>query len=103
MATDDSTLSETRNRTELDYYSSLSPEHRTANALEMLGEIIDDKSRFFALASSITELLRPAPGEDSPEPNAFRLSEVLEDLVADLAQHYRLRDCIRAMGPSNAQ
>lgn len=68
----------------------LSPDDR-GRALEMIQEIRDAAERHYCLASQINLILQPPePGADSPNCIAWRLAQILDDLLADHAQMYRL-------------
>lgn len=79
-------------------YAALSQERRVQSALEMAHEITEESERMYAIAEALLSRLRPAAGEDHIEVGAFRLAEVLEEMLCDCAQHHRMIKCIEAMG-----
>mgnify|MGYP000518816275 CR=1 FL=1 len=79
-------------------YAALSQERRVQSALEMAHEITEEKERMYAVALALLSRLTPAAGDDHIEVGAFRLAEVLEEMLANCAQHYRMIECVEAMG-----
>lgn len=62
-----------------------------SSALEMARELKEAKERHSVLAAQIERLLRPADlSGDCSEPSAWRLAEVLDELLGDFGQSNRL-------------
>lgn len=81
-------------------YDRFTLEHRIALACEMAEELRARDERVYALALTITGLLTPTADEDSPHHEAWRLSEVAEEILQDSAQSLRLRDCLQSLNQS---
>lgn len=69
----------------------------TESALEMAREMIEVNGRQYAVALALLVQLSPASGEEPDDINAFRLAEVLTEIMGDCAQNYRLIDRLEAM------
>jgi hypothetical protein len=79
---------------------ALAPQDRQ-RALELARELRDACDRHSALAASIVDRLKPeSPGADSPQPSAWRLAEVLDDLLGDAELINALVDVLEACAPS---
>lgn len=83
-------------------YFSMSPERRVEAALEMAEAISNRKERLYAVATALVSQLTPSVGDDPFDNVALRLAEVLEDMLTDHSQHFRLTDCLEVM-QSNLQ
>lgn len=81
---------------ELDY-DRFSVSDRIQLAEEMAGELRDKSSRACAPAMTICDMLKPDGDADSPHDQAWRLAEVLEEMMADCAQEYRLEGCLKSL------
>lgn len=88
--------------TRISRYATASQSERVEFAVEMMEEIIADKERFYAIAAAIVTQLKPRGDDDCADPVAFRLAEVLENVLADTDQQNRLLDCIKSMRTSTA-
>jgi hypothetical protein len=64
-------------------------------ALEMADELSAKNERLYSLAAAIEDELSPTSNEESVNPTAWRLSELLSELLADMGQHNRLVDLLR--------
>ena len=82
---------------ELNRYSSFTPEYRREIALEMATEMFEDRERMYAVANALLARLLPANGEAAHDIGVLRLAEVLNEMMSDCDQHYRLIDCLKAM------
>jgi hypothetical protein len=96
MATLDTTSTNKTNES-TPYYAGLHPLQRAEIALEMVTEIKESMSQHFTLASVIASALAPAePGGDSTNWHAYRLAQLLEEVIGESSQMYRLIDCLTA-------
>lgn len=66
-------------------------------ALELAQEIHRQQDRICSLAAALRCQLEPQGGKESPDYSALCLAELLEELLSDGEQQYRLRDCLQAM------
>mgnify|MGYP001232340721 CR=1 FL=1 len=73
-------------------YRKFSPQQRQELALEMLAEIEEREDQ---LGSLLLAIISYEGGRDqSSDQNVINLAQVAYDLVTDISQHRRLRDCI---------
>jgi hypothetical protein len=59
----------------------MSKQVATEDVKAIFEEWQDERERMLALISAIEQLLCPAPNEDSPEFNAWKLSQVAVDML----------------------
>lgn len=83
--------------TRREYYSSISEGRRIEAALEMIREIGEEMERHYVLASTLVLQLKPNVGDDPVDSVALRLAEVLEKMLTEHGQYYRLIDCLEVM------
>lgn len=80
-------------------YLSYTAEMRATLALEMADELKEQNERMVALAISIRNQLAPKEDGNSDNFTAFRLAELLEEVMGNTTQHDSLRSCLEAMQP----
>jgi hypothetical protein len=78
-------------------YAGLDAAERLDRAAEMAREILADIDRSDVVVTAIVERLLPGEDEeDSPEPGALALAEILHERLADRDQLLRLIECLEA-------
>jgi hypothetical protein len=83
--------------TPVNQYSLSSPSYRAEVALEMAIDIRERMEQHQTLAGVVSDSLAPTDNEsDSVDWHAYRLAQLLEDLMADRAQMHRLITCLTA-------
>lgn len=92
MTVENSTTREGQN-----HYTKITPQRRIESAVEMASELSDQRERLCALSIALLDQLRPPEGKDAGNPIAFRLAELLEEQLGDIAQQSRLMDCLEAI------
>jgi hypothetical protein len=74
--------------------ASTERERALASAREIVNEMEEERSQFYALASVIADRLKTLQDEhgNMHDPGAYSLAQVLENLVSDCARANRLKE-----------
>ena len=84
----------------LNRYTVMSADRRTEAAIEIAEEISEQSERLFCLASALRDNLAANFDEMKGHSGAFRLAELLEELMSEKGSQNSLLDCLKAMQPA---